>query len=288
MARFAYTPSTMPAPTSIAMVDESVLLAAIKDAFTTRAAALGLDVSGIIDLEAEPGNIQLQVAAYREAILRSAINDAVKANLLAFAAGSDLDHLGVFYDAERLADEPDAAFRARIILAIKGRSPAGGADHYANAARRADERVADVAVYRAGTGPEVTVAILSTDNGGVADEELLDAVEAEVTRSDVRVVSDIVAVEAAVQTIQPVTANIWLLPTAPASIVTGLGAILDAAIVNEGGLGFDLTRSWLTAKLHVDGVQRVEIVAPAADVVVDGSHAVALGTKTLTFAGRAQ
>jgi phage-related baseplate assembly protein len=42
------------------------------------------------------------------------------------------------------------------------------------------------------------------------------------------------------------------------------------------------------AKLHVPGVQRVNLISPAGDIVVDGSTAVGLGTKTLTFAGRAR
>lgn len=286
MPRYAYPPDDLPPPAAISVVPESELLTAIKAVFVSLAAAQGLDVSGIIDLEGEPGNIQLQVGAFREVVVRAAINDAVKGNLLAYALGSDLDHLGGFYDAYRLVGESDEAFRARIRIAVRGRSPAGGEAHYENAARRADIRVADVAVYRASNGPTVHIAVLSTDNGGIADQALLDAVSAECNQGSVRVVSDTLIIEAAAKIITPLTAQIWLLPDAPASLIDGLGAIIDAAIEAEGGLGFDVTRSWLTSKLHVAGVQRVSITAPAADIVVDGSSAVAIGTKTFTLAGR--
>jgi phage-related baseplate assembly protein len=288
MPRYAYPPDGLPGPAAIDVVSEIELLAAIKSRFVALASTLGLDVTGIIDLEGEPANIQLQAVAFRDTLLRSAINDAVKANLLAFAIGSDLDHLATFYDAARLEAEGDDAFRARVLLAIRGRSPAGGEFHYENAARRADPRVADVAVHRRDGGPSLIISVLSTDNGGVADEDLLDAVAAEVNLPSVRVVSDVVGVEAAVRIVTPVNADIWLLPDAPASIVGGLADILDAAMEREGGLGFDVTRSWLMAKLHVPGVQRVNLISPAGDIVVDGSTAVGLGTKTLTFAGRAR
>lgn len=288
MPRFAYPPDGLPEPASIAILSEDALLDAIKAGFVAIATEKGLDVSGIVGLEGEPGNIQLQARAFRETVLRAAINDAVKANLIHFAAGADLDQLGAFYDAERLEDEADAAYRARILLAIRGRSPAGGEHWYESAARRASARVADVAVYRPGPGPTIRISVLATDNGGVPDETLLAAVEAEVTAPTVRTVNDVIEVEAATKVIAPVTAQIWLLPEAPAALVDTLGAMLDEALAAEGGLGFDLTRSWLTSKLHVAGVQKVVLVSPVADIVVDGSTAVAFGTKTVTLAGRAR
>ncbi len=39
----------------------------------------------------------LEVAAWRELLLRQRINEAVKSNLLKFATGEDLDNLAEFY-----------------------------------------------------------------------------------------------------------------------------------------------------------------------------------------------
>ena len=139
----------LPTPEAIDVVAEADALATIKAKFVEIATSYGLDVTGIIDLEGEPSNIQLQVGAFREVAIRAAINDAVKANLLAFAACADLDHLAAFYDVIRLVDETDARLRARTVLAFSARSTAGSEDWYKSAAFRASVRVGDVAVVDA-------------------------------------------------------------------------------------------------------------------------------------------
>ncbi|WP_457679440.1 baseplate assembly protein [Thermovibrio sp.] len=48
----------------------------------------------------------LNVIAYRENVLKLAINEAAKQNLLAFAKGENLDHLGAFFGVERLPAQP--------------------------------------------------------------------------------------------------------------------------------------------------------------------------------------
>ncbi|GAB7141314.1 hypothetical protein RsTz2092_12860 [Deferribacterales bacterium RsTz2092] len=53
-------------------------------------------------LESDPAIIVLECYAYRETLLRHRINEAAKANLLAYAAGSDLDNLAAFYGIERM------------------------------------------------------------------------------------------------------------------------------------------------------------------------------------------
>ena len=53
-------------------------------------------------------------------LLRNRINIAARGQLLAYAAGTDLDHLAAFYGVERLAGEGDERLRLRIQLRIKG------------------------------------------------------------------------------------------------------------------------------------------------------------------------
>ncbi|MER9652539.1 baseplate J/gp47 family protein [Mesorhizobium sp. M0152] len=247
------------------------------------AAGVTYDVGG---LETDPVKIVLEVAAYRETFLRARVNDAAKANLVAFSGGTDLDHLAAFYDVVRLAGERDDALRKRVIIAITGRSPAGGADWYRSAALRASVRVRDVSIYRVGTGPDLRIAVLATDNFGEPDAALLAAVDAEVQKDAVRVISDRVTVISATSATVNVAAEIWLLPGAPMTVFDNLEATLRAALVAEGGLGFNVTRSWLTAKLHQPGVEKVSLLSPVADVVVDDNSAVKVGTVTLTFQGR--
>ncbi|TIS37504.1 baseplate J/gp47 family protein [Mesorhizobium sp.] len=277
--------STLAAPEIIETLDfDAVLDAMIADA-TARFSSAGVDYD-VGNLETDPVKVVLEAAAYREVLLRARVNDAARANLLAFATGADLDHLAGFYDVARLASETDSALRSRTILAIQGRSPAGPEEHYSFVARSADVRVREVRVYRVDGGPSVRVALLASDNGGVPDSAMLAAVTAAVTAADVRVVSDVVDVVAATQTTSNIVASVWLLPDTPMSVFNGLEAVLRAAWAAEAGIGFDLNPSWIASRLHVAGVSRVMVSTPAAPVIVDDNHAIALGAITLTMAGR--
>ncbi|MES0049246.1 baseplate J/gp47 family protein [Mesorhizobium sp. M0053] len=285
MAEQSYL-DALPPPQAIMVVPEADVLADIKAVFVTLAEKYGLDVTGIIDLEGEPANLLLQVDAFREVVIRAMINDAVKANLLAFAAGADLDHLAAFYDLTRLTGETDAALRSRVVLAIQGRSPAGPEERYMFVARSADIRVKEVRVYRVDGGPKIRIALLSSVNGGVPDSAMLTAVTAAVTAPGVRVVSDVIEVLAATQVTSNIIGAVWLLPDTPMEVFNGLEAVLRGAWSAEAGIGFDLEPSWIEARLHVTGVKRVLVITPSAPVVVDENTAIALGTVTLTFAGR--
>ncbi|MER9961636.1 baseplate J/gp47 family protein [Mesorhizobium sp. M0045] len=277
--------STLPAPAIIEMLDfEAVVDALIADV-TVRFAAAGVDYD-VGNLETDPVKIILEAAAYREVLLRARINDAARANLIAFATGSDLDHLAGFYDVIRLAGETDEALRSRVVLAIQGRSPAGPEERYMFVARSADVRVKEVRVYRVDGGPNIRIALLASDNGGVPDAAMLAAVTSAVSAAGVRVVSDVVEVLAATQVTSNIAAKVWLLPDTPMAVFDGLEATLRAAWSAEGGIGFDLNPSWIASKLHAVGVAKVEVTAPAASVVVDGNTAIAVGTVALTFSGR--
>ena len=68
----------------------------------------------------------------------------------------------------------------------------------------------------------------------------------------------------AVSAVVDIEADIWLRPDAPQSLFDSLPDLLTEAWAAEGGIGVDLVTSWIEARLHVDGVSRVEIKSPAA------------------------
>lgn len=248
--------------------------------------AVGIDYD-VDMLETDPGVVLMQVAAYIDVNLRQRINEAIRANLLAFAYGGDLDHLAQFYDVARLPGENDEKLRVRVVLAIRGRSTGGTEPRYRAVALGADPRVADAAVYTVGKDPTVHVAVFSTDNSGVADPALLAKVDAALQNPAVRMVNDKIVVAGASRLHTNVTANVWLLPETSVAILDQMRAALVSAWNEAIVLGRDVTRSWLTAKLMLEGVQKVEIVAPASDVVMPFNQAAALGTLTLVNQGRA-
>jgi phage-related baseplate assembly protein len=271
--------SSIPAPEIIEELDYETILATMIADLQAR------DPSYTEILESDPGVKILEVAAARELVLRQRINDALKATLLRYAGGGDLENLAAFYGVTRLVDENDEALRARVIERIMGSSTAGGAAWYRFQALTASELVKDAAVSSPAPG-EVLVSILSTEGNGTASGELIEAVDDVLQSDTVRVITDVVTVAGATISTVPVTAQVYLYPETPIEVFSGLQARLQSAFAAAAGLGWDVTRSWLIAQLHPAGVQRVVLTAPAADVVCGPSQAPALGAITLTMAGR--
>jgi phage-related baseplate assembly protein len=277
--------AALPTPEIIETIDYEALLSARKGAFVALCLSLGIDYT-TLNLDSDPGAILLQEATYEEMILRARGNDIARDAYLYFSTGAGLDHLGAFYDVVRASGEQDDRFKTRIILAIQGRSTGGTAPRYRSIALSSSLRVADAVVYRSALDPTVNVAVFATDNNGVADPALLATVAAAVGADDVRMVNDTIAVRSAVVQVVNVTADIWLLPNTTETILDTLETSVPAAWVAESGLGRDLTRAWLTAKLMAGGVQRVSITSPSSDVVVEPYQAVRIGTLTLNLMGR--
>lgn len=242
-------------------------------------------IEPVLAVESSTANKVIQACVYRVALLYADINDAARANLVLKATGGDLDQKGVDYGVTRLEGELDDDFRARILLAIFGRSTAGPEEWYEFHAYSADVRIKQVRVYRIDGGPTLGIAILSKEDGGVPDSEMLEAVEAAVTASGVRGVNDVVEVHAATQTTTNIAADVWMLPGTPAAVFAGLEARLRAAWAAESGIGFDLDPSWIAARLHAPGVKRVVVNQPAAPVVVAEPVSTVLGTITLVNKG---
>ncbi|SMH59462.1 baseplate assembly protein [Azospirillum agricola] len=271
--------SHLPPPTILEALSYEAILAGMKADLKARLP------DWTADLESDPVNKLLEACAYRELLLRQRANEVVRANLLAFAAGADLDHLAAFYGVARLEGETDAALRLRIQNRVQGWANAGGAAHYRYWALSASPDVQDAAVSSPFPG-RVRIAVLARTGDGTPDAALLDAVKAVVLRDDVRVLTDTVEVVGA--TIKPVdlTARLWLYPETPEQVFTETVAAFPSTLAQARGMGWDLTRSWVISRLHVGGVHRVELDGPAADVACGPDECVALGTISITLEGR--
>lgn len=116
----------------------------------------------------DPAYQILKVAAYRELLLRQTMNDKAKARMLAYATGSDLDHIGatMAVPVARLDGEDDEAFRARLVLAPEAYSCAGPIGGYIFHALSAHANIKDVAVWNPDRGGHVNVAVLSKIGDG--------------------------------------------------------------------------------------------------------------------------
>lgn len=271
--------SALPDPVIIEELDYERILEAMLIDLSAR------DPSYTEILESDPGVKILEVAAARELILRQRMNDALRATLIRYAGAGDLDNLAAFYGVTRLTGETDEQLRTRTIERVMGSSTAGGRSWYRYQALSASTTIADVEVDSPAPG-EVRVTVLSSEGDGTADQTLLDAVEAIVNADAVRVITDTVSVVSATITTVDVTASIWLLPDAPSAVFDALEATLRAEFAAAAGLGWDVTLSWLIKTLHQEGVQRVQLSLPTSRVICDPTTAPALGTVSLTYAGR--
>lgn len=285
MSTLAFDLSKLPAPEVIKTFSIEAILEERMEDLRERLLAIGVDYD-VGGLETDLFKTVHLADTYREADLRAAINDSAKANLLALAVRSDLEHLAAFYGVERLLGEDDDGLRNRLLVEIKGRSTGGSSYWYQAAALRADVRIKAVVIYRERLLPVIHVAVLSKENGGIPDRAMLDAVVESVMSDRVRLVNDTIVVEAAVNTTTNVEADIWLLPNASLAIIDALPAALRTAWASESSVGFDLEPSWIESRLHAAGVKKVSCLLPTQTVVADPGVAIALGNIKLNFKGR--
>ncbi|WP_341822219.1 baseplate J/gp47 family protein [Wolbachia endosymbiont (group A) of Clivina fossor] len=225
------------------------------------------DASFTALVESDPAMKILEVAAWRELLLRERINEAVKSNLLKFAMGEDLDNLAEFYGVERENGENDESFRKRIKAKIVGWSTGG---NYRFQALSADSRVKDALVESKVPG-SVEISILSTElsTNSIASEELLDIVRKRVTRDDIRVLTDTITVVGC--NIIEIDIHSKISIKRPDIIETVKKKFIEKFETTKR-LGWKVTRSWIIANLFVEGVENVELIEPREDVVVLGNE----------------
>lgn len=283
----------LPAPDVLEDLDYEAALAQVLGEFQARYPAFDALV------ESDPAMKVAEAVAYVWLLARARVNDAARAVMLASSTGADLDHLAALFGLSRLtvaaADltaippraavmETDAALRRRVQLSLEAATAAGTAGRYLFYALGADPRVRDAAVTSPTPGL-VLITILSAEGDGTASPELLAAVDAVVQAEEVRQLCDTVEVAAAQLVPVPVEAVLHYRPGAAREAArTAASAALDALIAAAPKLGRPVARSEIFAALHVEGVARVELVAPAADLTLSPVQAPVFGAPVLTDA----
>ncbi|GJL37062.1 baseplate assembly protein [Enterobacter hormaechei] len=281
--------SQLPAPEIIDVPDFEILLAARKsDLIALYPADEQESVTRVLALESEPMVKILQENVYREILLRQRINEAAQAVMLAYALNGDLDQLGALFNVGRLTVTPadtmavppvdavmetDDDLRGRVQAAFEGLSVAGPTAAYEFHARSADGRVADVTA----TSPspaQVVVTVLGRDGDGTPPVDLVDAVATALNDETIRPVADRLTVQAAQIVPYQIAATLYFYPGPEAEpIIAAAKTRLQSYIASVQRLGRDIRRSAIYAALHVEGVQRVELISPVADVVLDKTQA---------------
>lgn len=286
--------STLPAPDVIEELSFETIFAAMLADLQAR--------DPVFDalLESDPAYKILEVAAYRELLVRQRVNDAARAVMLAYATGTDLDQLGALFGVERFvvveADpeavppiaavlESDTEFRRRIQLSLEGFSVAGPEGAYIFHSLSAHPDVLDVSATSPDPG-EVLISVLSRVGNGQPTTTVLNAVNAALNDDAIRPLTDLVTVQAATKVDFAVTAALYTYPGPDSSVVlTAATAALNDYITSVRKVGFDITLSGIYAALHQPGVQRVSLTAPTANITINETSYGHCTAKTITLAG---
>ena len=259
--------SKLPAPDVIETLDFETLLTDYISYFKAK------NPDYITLLESDPAIILMQVVAYREMLLRARINEAAKANMLAYATKGDLDNLAAFFGVERLEDETDERLRKRTQLALEGFSTAGPVGAYIFHSLSASNEVKSVSVKSPNPG-EVLVTILSNIGDGTVGQELIDAVLAKLNEDDIRPLTDLVSVQGAEIINYQVEAVITVYSGPSSAVVeTEANDALQKFISDRHEIGRVIAISGIYDALHVDGVKKVELISPLADVETTNEQA---------------
>lgn len=281
--------SQLPAPQIVEVPDFETLLTERKAALIALYPADQQDaITRTLALESEPITKLLQESVYRELLLRQRLNEAAQAVMVAYSLTSDLDQLAANYNVQRLTITPadntttpptaavmetDDDLRLRIPAAFEGLSVAGPTAAYEFHAKSTDGRVADASAISPNPA-EVVVTILSREGDGSANRELLALVDKALNDESVRPVADRLTVKSAQIIPYQIDATLYFYPGPEAEpIMSAAKQSLQTYINSQTRLGRDIRLSAIYAALHVEGVQRVELAAPLADVVLDKTQA---------------
>lgn len=281
--------SKLPAPDVLEDLDYEQLLADRKAKFISLYPETERDFwRARLALESEPITKLLEENCYLQLLERQRINNAAKATMLAYATGNDLDVIAANFNVKRLvvqaADpnanppvpeilESDTDFRLRTQLAFEGLSVAGPRSAYVFHALSAHAEVADVSVVSPSPA-NVTVTVLSRLGEGTPSEAVLNAVRAKLNDEDVRPIADRVLVQAATLHRYQIHARLHLFRGPEYEpIKQEAQKRLDAYTQDRRRLGRDITLSGIYSALHIEGVQRVELLQPTQDVILPNHKA---------------
>ena len=230
----------------------------------------------ILNRESDPVVKVLQENAYLELLYRNKCNADARSLLLAYAEGSDLDHLALTeYGLIRLivtpADnsvvppspaiyESDERLRERCLLSFDGMNTAGSANAYRYFALSADGRVDGIKVKSDEETPcflDIVITQVDSENGA-ASAELIQIVQTALDPDTVRPVGDRPTVKSSIATNYQIEASLYVGKNAEDALLLEAANIrLDKYIKNAQKNGESIYLSAIYAALHVDGIERV-------------------------------
>lgn len=304
---------SLPAPAVVETLDYEAILDGLRADLLTRYPA----AAEVLDLESEPLLKLMEVAAYRELLIRARINDAARAVMLPWAVSADLDSLASRYDVERLPGEDDERLRARVLIGYHALSAAGSTHSWRLRAlsQSVDVRQVDVWADRPGRVKVCLLARIAVPAATLDDEAqalgralfgehpaaqsgsmrwrvasagdaIVGKVETALLAEDVRPLTVDVDVTAARVLPVAVSATLVHPPGPDGALLAAQAAARVRRLAAATAFRVDVTRAALIAALMGDGVRDVHLHAPAADVAAGPGEVPAITAITVTAEAR--
>lgn len=270
----------LPPPDVIETIDFEVLLKRYQDDVLSKNDKL----AAALKLEQSPTNIVLEAEACGEMLVRARINSAARAVMLAFSKGRDLDNLAAFFGVERAAGETDESLRRRAQLAPEAFSTAGSEGAYIFQALTADPtHVRDATAVKMDDRGRVKITVMARGSNPVPTTPTILLVRDRINSKGIRPLTDVVSVVPVRPITAQIVANIWLYPGPDASLVmSDIGKALQKVRDNVSLIGRDLTRSAIISALNQEGVQSVDLISPAENVVAGTDQCVIIESAAIT------
>jgi hypothetical protein len=248
--------------------------------------------------DADPLMHMLAICAGLGTDLKSLINLGILENFVDTASGQWLDLIGANKQVIRLllqeADPNNSPPTAAIYesdddyrLRIKNAPPnnAATAEEYEFFATQFDANIRSARIEKLNANSNLlTMSIVTRDNNGVASNGLKNSLSTYLNGRNIRAINDVIEVVGATASTVNVTATITLLTGASSTAFDDLPGILTTAFNAINDIGRDITLSWLIKTLSTSSVYKVQLVAPASDVIVGETGFAKLGTINLTLA----
>lgn len=268
--------SRLIAPVAIQDIDYENILAERKTRLIELFDALEIPYD-VGELETDPAIILEETDAYRELLMYARVNDAVRAVMVAFAIGSDLDHLAAFYGVVRLVITPatdsiaavmegNTAFRRRVLLAPEAFAAAGPRGAYIYHALTADSRVLNADVWSPSPGA-VVVAIQSREGDGSAPDDLVSAVRTYINQDHIKSLTDYVTVQSVANHLFSIDLDAYVMSGPDISLIKSeIIASINAMVLARRTPSRDMPRSAIIAAAHIGSVDKVILTNPTLDI----------------------
>lgn len=121
---------------------------------------------------------------------------------------------------------------------------------------------------------DVAIRVLSRTGDGTASGELIDTVDDALTSEEVRPLTDRVRVQGAEIVTYEIEAALYTYSGAGAEVALAEARDnVETFVADMKRLGRDIYRSAITAQLHVPGVERVDLISPPEDIILNRTQA---------------